>query len=119
MKKVLLFSICTVVILSMSSCASLVLGQYNPRNNPEVVIEGNVSEPVTITTSYKKYKDVRLPQRVEIDRHKIDGQHIKIESSNYVYQDIVIKKKRTLTEYKTYNYVRVRILLICSSFNTI
>ena len=78
----------------MSSCASLVLGQYNPRNNPEVVIEGNVSEPVTITTSYKKYKDVRLPQRVEIDRHKIDGQHIKIESSNYVYQDIVIKKKR-------------------------
>ena len=92
-KKIVLFSICTVVILSMSSCASIMTGAKNSRNNHEVLIEGNVSEPVTITTSYKEYKVVQLPKFVEIDRHKIDGQHIKIESPNYVYQDIVLQKK--------------------------
>jgi len=91
-KRLLLFSICTVVILLTTSCASLIPSAYGAYN-PKVVIEGEVFEPVTIITQAKIYKDVSLPIMVDINPYKINGQHIQIQSPNYVYQDIVLQTK--------------------------
>lgn len=88
MKKVLMFSICTAVLLSIQSCATIFTN-----GNPKILIEGDVSEPVTIKTDIQEYPNVTLPAYVEVDRHRIDGKRIKIESPNYVYQDIVLQKK--------------------------
>ena len=88
MKKLFVMSISAIIMLSMSSCATIFAG-----GNPKILVEGNVSEPVTITTDKQVYSNVTLPAYVEVQRHKIDGKRIKIESPNYVYHDIVLQKK--------------------------
>ena len=74
-------------VLLMSSCATIISG-----SNPSISIDGNVTEPVTISTSYQTYENVNLPQVVKVKRKKLDGQRIQITSQNYTFKDIVLKK---------------------------
>ena len=81
----------TAAVLSlpmfMTSCATIVAG-----GDPSITINGNVSEPVTITTEKQTYANVDLPAVVKVNRHHIDGQHIKITSKNYLFDDIILRK---------------------------
>jgi hypothetical protein len=61
--------------MSLSSCATIVSG-----GAPSITINGNVNEPVNITTTKQTYSSVTLPAVVQVDRHKLDGQRIKITS---------------------------------------
>ena len=70
-----------------SSCATIITGTTS-----KVTIDGDVDEPVTITTSFKTYGDVELPQVVKISRKAIDGQRIQIESEHYKFKDVVLRK---------------------------
>lgn len=79
------------VITSLSSCASILSGV---RSN--IYIDGEVDEPVTITSSFKTYEDVQLPTIVEVNRRKLDGQHVKISSEHHSFDDIVLER--------TFNY---------------
>ena len=50
-------------------------------------------DPVTIITEKQTYPNVTLPYTVQVDRHKIDGQRIKIQSETKDYRDVVLQKK--------------------------
>ena len=71
----------------LSSCATIFSG-----GSPKITINGDVSEPVTITTTKQTYANVTLPAVVKVKRHKLDGQRIKITSENYTFDDIVLEK---------------------------
>lgn len=73
--------------LLMSSCATIVSG-----GDPSITIDGNVDEPVNITTSRQTYQRVFLPAVVRVNRHKLDGQRIHITSENYQFNDIILEK---------------------------
>ena len=62
------------------------------RAEQEMVNSSSVFEPVTITTEKQTYPNVNLPAVVQVKRKKLDGQRIRIESENYKFQDIVLKK---------------------------
>ena len=47
---------------------------------------------MTVTTSYQTYEDVVLPAEVKVKRQHLDGQHIKITSPNYTYEDIILNR---------------------------
>lgn len=76
-----------IAVFSLSSCATIFSS-----GNPLIYIEGDVSEPVTITTEKMTYNDVMLPAVVEVNRHKLQGQRIKVSSDNYNYTDVVLEK---------------------------
>lgn len=84
--------LCLVTIilssLVLSSCATLFAG-----GSPKILIEGNVDEPVTITTDKQVYHNITLPAMVEVKRHAIEGKRIHIESERYKFNDIVLQKK--------------------------
>ncbi len=81
------FAVLISASLLMSSCATIVAG-----GSPKVIIDGDIKEPVTITTEKNVYKDVTLPQMVKVNRHKLDGQKITIKSKTKRYRDIVMEK---------------------------
>jgi hypothetical protein len=90
MKKLFKTSIATLALsvpVLLSSCATIVSG-----NDPSITINGNVSEPVTITTEKQTYPGVTLPAVVQVNRRHLEGQRIKITSENYKFDDIVLKK---------------------------
>ena len=87
MKRIRLFLTAIACMLMFSSCATFVTGTTS-----KVIIDGDVNEPVTITTSFQTYEDVELPQVVTISRKAIDGQRIKIESEHYKFKDVVLRK---------------------------
>lgn len=72
----------------LSSCATILDG-----GSPTIHIEGQTTEPVTIVTEKQTYPNVTLPVSVQVNRHKLEGQRIKITSENYEYQDIFLAKK--------------------------
>lgn len=76
-----------VMPLLLSSCATIVSG-----GSPTITIDGNVREPVTITTTKQTYPNVTLPYVVKVNRHKIDGQRIYVQSETTRYKDIVLEK---------------------------
>lgn len=81
--------IITVVMpLLLSSCATVLSG-----GSPEITIDGNVSEPVTITTTKQTYPNVTLPYVVKVSRHKLNGQRIYVQSETTRYKDIVLEKR--------------------------
>ena len=88
-KKKLLKFACGVFItpLLFSSCATIVSG-----GSPKITIDGNITEPVTITTTKQTYQNVTLPYVVKVNRHKLDGQHIYIKSETTRYRDVVLEK---------------------------
>lgn len=59
---------------------------------PKITIDGNSEEPVTITTEKQVYTNVTLPYKVKVNRHKIDGQRIQIQSATKRYNDVVLSK---------------------------
>ena len=71
----------------VSSCATIFSG-----GSPKITIEGNIGEPVTITTTKQTYPNVTLPYVVKVKRHKLDGQRIYIQSETTRYKDIVLQK---------------------------
>ena len=84
---VLLFAT-VIVSISFSSCATIVSG-----GDPSITINGHVNEPVDITTEKQTYPRVTLPAVVQVQRHKLDGQRIRITSENYNFDDIVLGKQ--------------------------
>ena len=87
MKKVRLFLYAIASMLMFSSCATIITGTTS-----KVTIDGDVNEPVTITTSFQTYEDVELPQVVKISRKTIDGQRIQIDSEHHKFKDVVLRK---------------------------
>lgn len=90
MKKSSFMKLVTVGVVSpllLSSCATIVSG-----GDPSITINGNVDEPVNITTKKQTYQGVSLPAVVKVDRHKLDGQRIHITSENYTFNDIILEK---------------------------
>ncbi len=79
--------VAAVMPLLLSSCATIVSG-----GSPKITIDGNVREPVTITTTKQTYPNVTLPYVVKVNRHKIDGQRIYVQSETTRYKDIVLEK---------------------------
>lgn len=75
-------------MMSFMSCATIVSG-----GSPQIIIDGNAKEPVTIITEKQTYSNVELPAVVKVRRHAIDGQRVHIKSENYSYRDIVLEKK--------------------------
>lgn len=73
--------------LLLASCASIVSG-----GSPKVTIDGDVGEPVTIVTEKQTYENVMLPCMVKVNRHKLDGQRIKVSSATTRYKDIILEK---------------------------
>lgn len=71
-----------------TSCATIVSG-----GSPKILIDGNVAEPVTITTTKTTYENVMLPIQVKIRRKKIQGQRIHITSAKNKYKDIMLEKE--------------------------
>ena len=71
----------------LSSCATIVSG-----GSPKITIDGNLTEPVTITTAKQTYPNVTLPYVVKVNRHKLDGQRIYIQSETTRYKDVVLEK---------------------------
>ena len=90
MKKesILLLFATAIASISLSSCATIVSG-----GDPSITINGNVNEPVDITTAKQTYSRVTLPAVVQVQRHKLDGQRIRITSENYKFDDIVLGKQ--------------------------
>ncbi len=89
MKRNILLTMCAIVSVSLlTSCATIVSGTH-----PKVTINGDVQEPVTITTSYMTYENVILPFQVKLRRKHLSGQRIAVKSPNYTYNDIMIDKK--------------------------
>ena len=79
-------SVITITLL-LSSCATIVSG-----GSPSITIDGNVTEPLTITTTKNTYTNVTLPTTVKVSRHKLDGQRIYVQSETTRYKDIVLEK---------------------------
>ena len=75
------------VSMLLTSCATIVAG-----GSPSITINGNISEPVTITTEVQTYPNVTLPVVVKVSRHHLEGQLIKITSENNKFNDIVLDK---------------------------
>ena len=79
--------IAAVMPILLSSCATIVSG-----GSPTITIDGNLTEPVTITTTKHTYPNVTLPCVVKVNRHKLDGQRIYIQSETTRYKDVVLEK---------------------------
>ena len=75
--------VAAIMPLLLSSCATIVSG-----GSPTIIIDGNVKEPVTITTTKQSYPNVTLPYSVKVSRHKLDGQRIHVQSETTRYKDI-------------------------------
>lgn len=86
MRKSILFS--AACVLTLTSCATIVAG-----GNLKITIDGDTKDPVTIITEKQTYPNVTLPYTVQVDRHKIDGQRVKIQSETKDYRDVVLQKK--------------------------
>lgn len=87
-KNIKMAAVAASVVLSFSSCATIVAG-----GSPKITIDGDTREPVTIITEKQTYPDVTLPYTVQVNRHHIDGQRVQIKSNNGDYRDVVLEKK--------------------------
>ena len=86
-KTMMMAAMAACVATLFSSCATIVSG-----TTATIQINGKFTEPMTITTSYQTYEDVVLPAEVKVKRQHLDGQHIKITSPNYTYEDIILNR---------------------------
>lgn len=76
-----------IMTMFVSSCATIVSG-----GSPTITIDGNIGEPVTITTTKHTYSNVMLPYVVKVSRHKLNGQRIYVQSETTRYKDVVLQK---------------------------
>ena len=86
-RKMVLILTAIAMGMMLTSCATIVSG-----STASIHIDGDVDEPVTITTSLQTYEDQSLPTVVKIKRKQMDGQHINISSEHYKFKDIVLTK---------------------------
>ena len=70
----------------LTGCATIISG-----TTAKININGDVGEPVNISTTYADYRDVSLPVTVKVKRRSLDGQHIRISSANHAFSDIVLR----------------------------
>ncbi len=70
----------------LSSCATITSG-----GSPKITINGDIPEPVTVTTEKKSYTGT-LPLVVKVKRHHLEGQRIRISSEHYKFDDIILNK---------------------------
>ena len=88
LSKTITFAVLTSLSpLLFSSCATIVSG-----GDPSIVIYGNFTDSVTITTERETYSKVTLPAIVKVDRHHLEGQRIQIASDKYTFNDIILQK---------------------------
>lgn len=78
----LIGSVCTGFV----SCATIFSG-----TKAEVVLNGNIDEPVDIQTDYKLYTRQVLPTTVQVKRGK-KASKIEMSSANYDFNDILVSK---------------------------
>ena len=76
-----------LLVMSFTSCATMFSG-----TKADIFIDGDMDEPVTITSSAGEYKDVTLPTLVEVKRRQLNGQHIHVTSEHHTFDDIVLEK---------------------------
>lgn len=91
-KNIVAFVAAVIAAMLLGSCATFISG-----TTATIVIDGDVDEPLTITTSHATYTDVALPARVKVKRRHIDGQHIRLSSDSYAYSDIVLRQSVNVT----------------------
>lgn len=72
----------------LTGCATIMSG-----STARIRIDGDVTEPVRIVTSYQTYEDRQLPTFVDVKRRQLDGQHITLSSEHCNIDDIVLEKK--------------------------
>lgn len=87
-RKLILFLFAAIVLMTFSSCATICAG-----GDPSITINGQVDEPVTIKTEKQTYLQVMLPAVVQVDKHKLKGQQIHIESEHYLFNDLFLDKQ--------------------------
>ncbi|MBQ7716546.1 MAG: hypothetical protein IJT55_03430 [Prevotella sp.] len=90
MKKTIFLKAAFVMVLPammLTSYATILTG-----GSPTIAIDGDVKEPVTIITEKQTYANVQLPCSVQVNRHHLEGQRIKIQSENFDFKDIVLEK---------------------------
>ena len=87
LRRTIHFFLSVLLVAFLSSCATMFSG-----TKADIFIDGDVDEPVTISSSAGEYKNVTLPTVVEVKRHQLNGQHIQISSEHYSFDDIVLKK---------------------------
>jgi TolB protein len=74
--------------------------------SPKITLDGNLGEPVTITTEKQVYRNVTLPHVVQVNRHHLNGQRIHIQSEDQQYPDVVLRKSiNPLTFLNIFNYL--------------
>ena len=99
MKKNSIFELLLIITaFSLSSCATIVAG-----GSPKIILDGDVTDPVTIVTEQEIYKDVKLPYMVKVSRHGIDGQRITVKSEKHEFKDIMLTK--TINEWTFGNII--------------
>ena len=76
-----------LLVMSFTSCATMFSG-----TKADIFIDGDMDEPVTISSSAGEYKDVTLPTLVEVKRRQLNGQHIHVTSKHHSFDDIVLEK---------------------------
>lgn len=74
------------VCLGLVSCASIISG-----TKADIVLQGNIDEPVDIQTDYKLYTRQVLPTTVQVKRGK-KASKIEMSSANYDFNDILVSK---------------------------
>lgn len=85
--RIILSIICCIIIVYLSSCATMISG-----STAKVELDGEVNEPVSIITSQTEYNDVKLPITVEVKRRHLGEQHIRFTSPSYAYHDIILHR---------------------------
>ena len=74
------------VCLGLVSCASIISG-----TKADIVLQGNIDEPVDIQTDYKLYTRQVLPTTVQVKRGK-KASKIEMSSEDHDFNDILVSK---------------------------
>jgi len=83
--------LCAILVSSMmlTSCATIVSG-----GDPVVTIAGlSPDSRVDIRTECAEYRNVVLPQKVKLNRHRLNGQRIEVTAENGAKKYITVEKK--------------------------
>lgn len=75
------------VCLGLASCASIISG-----TKADIVLNGNIDEPIDIQTDCKSYTQQVLPTTVQVKRGK-KASKIEMSSENHEFNDILVSKE--------------------------
>lgn len=86
--KIINYILLTGIVLCSVSCATILTG-----GSPDITINSNYTDPVTITTTKGVYYDVKLPYTVKVKRAHLAGQHIIVQNETDRLGDIVLSSQ--------------------------